>query len=180
MRRDQRMLAFSGVAVAVVLTAAACGGSSSGGNATVSTQSGGSAAVVTTHASPAGTYLTDAKGRTLYLWAADTSSTSTCAGPCTKTWEPFETSGAPKASGGAQQSMLGTTKRSDGGTQVTYNNHPLYYYDDDKNPGQMEGQGSTEFGALWTIVSPNGAAITPAKAPSPTSSSSSSGETGWG
>ena len=169
--------------VAVVLAgAAACGSGSSGGNAQVQTQNGGgSAAVVSTHSSPAGTYLTDGKGRTLYLWKADTSSTSNCAGPCAKTWEPYTTSGSPKASGDAQQSMLSTTNRSDGGTQVTYADHPLYYYDDDKNPGDMEGQGSNEFGNKWYVVGPDGSAITgSSKGSGSGDSSSPSHSSEWG
>ena len=121
---------------------------------------GGAAAVVATHSSPAGTYLTDGKGMTLYLWKADTSSSSNCAGPCAKVWAPYTTNGAPNASGGAQQSMLGTTHRSDGSTQVTYANHPLYYYTEDAKAGQMEGQGSNEFGNKWYVVAPSGSAIT--------------------
>lgn len=176
----KRLTPFLGL---VLAAATACGGSSSGGKAEVSTQSGGdSAAVVSTHASPDGTYLTDAKGRTLYLWKADTSSTSTCAGPCAKVWEPFTTTGAPKASGDAQQSMLGTTNRSDGKTQVTYADHPLYYYDDDENTGDMKGQGSTEFGNVWWVVGSDGSPITSGGKGSGESSSSSPSKSSynWG
>lgn len=171
--------------LAVVLAGAvACGGSSSGGNtAQVKTQaSGGSAgAVVSTHSSPAGTYLTDAKGRTLYLWKADTSSTSTCSAACAKVWEPYTTNGSPTASGDAQQSMLGTTSRSDGSTQVTYADHPLYFYADDKNAGDMAGQGSTEFGNKWWVVGPDGSAITASSMGSGSDTSSSpAGSSEWG
>jgi predicted lipoprotein with Yx(FWY)xxD motif len=56
--------------------------------------------------------------------------------------------------------MLGTTRRSDGTTQVTYNGHPLYYYAADSSPGQATGQGLNQFGALWFVLSPSGNAIT--------------------
>ena len=157
------LMKSTAIAAVLIAGAAACGGSSSGGTDKVSTQGNGGAsgrAVVATHSSPLGTYLTDGKGMTLYLWKADTGSTSNCAGACTKTWEPYTTNGTPKASGGAQQSMLGSSARSDGGTQVTYDGHPLYYYDDDKSPGDMDGQGSTEFGNVWWVVAPDGSAIT--------------------
>jgi len=171
-----RGLTRSTAIIAVVVAgAAACGGSSSGGNtAQVKSQSGGSAAVVSTHSSPLGTYLTDAKGRTLYHWEGDTSSTSSCSGPCAAVWAPYKTSGTPKASGSAKQSMLGTTARDDGSTQVTYADHPLYYYVDDQKAGDMEGEGSKEFGALWTIVAPNGTSITSSGGGSGSSGGSSS------
>jgi len=171
--------------VTVVLAGAvACGSGSSGGStAQVKTQgSGGSAgAVVSTHSSPAGTYLTDGKGRTLYLWQADTSSTSNCSGPCAKVWAPYTTSGSPRATGGAQQSMLSTTSRSDGSTQVTYAGHPLYYYQHDKSAGDMQGQGSNEFGSKWWVVGPDGSAITASSMGSGSDTSSSpAGSSEWG
>jgi len=185
MRRQRRVFALSGIAVAVVVTAAACGGGSSGGGNTakVAPNTGGSTAgaVVTTHSGPDGTYLTDGKGRTLYLWAADSSSSSACNGTCATSWPAYTTSGTPSASGKAKQSMLATSKRNDGSTQVTYNGHPLYYYSGDSAAGDMNGQGSNQYGAVWYIVAPNGSSISAAKkAPTPASSSSSSGETGWG
>jgi predicted lipoprotein with Yx(FWY)xxD motif len=169
------------IAALIVAGAAACGSSSSGGTQQVAPQGngGGTVAVVSTHASPVGTYLTDSKGRTLYLWKADTGSSSTCAGECAKVWAPYTTSGTPKASSGAKQSMLGTTDRSDGSTQVTYADHPLYYYDDDESAGDMNGQGSDEFGNEWWVVAPSGSAITSKDSGGETSSPSESGG-GWG
>ena len=56
-------------------------------------------------------------------------------------------------------SLLGTTKRSDGTTEVTYDGHPLYRYAGDAKPGDTAGQGSDGFGALWWVVKPDGSAI---------------------
>ncbi len=53
-------------------------------------------------------------------------------------------------------SLLGTIKRTDGTTQVTYNKHPLYYYSGDSQAGQQNGQGLNAFGALWYVVAPAG------------------------
>jgi predicted lipoprotein with Yx(FWY)xxD motif len=72
------------------------------------------------------------------------------------------TKGAPTAGSGAQAKLLGTTKRSDGTTQVTYAGHPLYTFAGDTGAGQLNGQGSNGFGALWWAVSPAGATITKA------------------
>ena len=69
-------------------------------------------------------------------------------------------SGKPKAGSGVNASMLGTTPRSDGKPQVTYNGHPLYLFADDSSAGDTNGQGVDAFGALWYVVSPAGDAIT--------------------
>jgi predicted lipoprotein with Yx(FWY)xxD motif len=58
-----------------------------------------------------------------------------------------------------QVSLLGKSMRSDGGTQVTYNGHPLYYFAGDSRPGDVTGEGNTSFGAGWDLVSPAGAKI---------------------
>jgi hypothetical protein len=59
----------------------------------------------------------------------------------------------PTAGSGANASMLGTTPRSDGKPQVTYNGHPLYTYSGDQNPGDTNGEGISAFGGLWYAVS---------------------------
>jgi predicted lipoprotein with Yx(FWY)xxD motif len=107
-----------------------------------------------------GSYLTDSRGHALYLWVADTSGTSTCAGACAATWPPLTVTGTPKAGSGVDAAKLGTVARSDGTTQVTYDKHPLYVYTSDTKSGDLNGQGSTGFGAAWWLVSPDGSAIT--------------------
>jgi hypothetical protein len=85
------------------------------------------------------------------------------------------TTGAPTAGGGAKASLLGTTKRSDGAKQVTYNRHPLYLFAGDTASGQTTGQGSTGFGAPWYVLAPGGNQITgSASSSGPASGSSSS------
>jgi predicted lipoprotein with Yx(FWY)xxD motif len=115
---------------------------------------------------PFGAYLTDASGRTLYLYTSDTSPTSTCYGQCGANWPALLTNGAPQAGTGATQTFLGTSPRTDGSSQVTYKGHPLYYFNGDKAAGDTSGQG--KFG-VWYLVSPTGAQIGAAKAaPAPT------------
>jgi predicted lipoprotein with Yx(FWY)xxD motif len=155
---------------AVAVLAAACG-SSSGTTPASSTTGGSSQAVaaasassaaltIETHSGPDGTYLTDSAGRTLYLWVADTGSTSTCTGSCASAWPPATSGATPTAGSGVTAAQLGVSKRSDGTEQATYDGHPLYYFTGDTSAGQMNGQGSTGFGAAWWIVSPSGSAIT--------------------
>jgi predicted lipoprotein with Yx(FWY)xxD motif len=116
----------------------------------------GKAASVKTRHNQAGIVLVDAKGRTLYLFQKDKTSKSHCSGQCALAWPPLLTTGKPKASGLARKSLLGTTKRSDGKTQVTYKGHPLYYYSLDSKAGDMNGNGVSAFGARWYAVTPSG------------------------
>jgi predicted lipoprotein with Yx(FWY)xxD motif len=158
MSKQDRRVRYGVSLAAVALAAAACGGSS-GGTAKVSPQSG-SPAALTAHSGPLGQYLTDSKGMTLYLFANDTGTKSTCSGACATEWPPLTTTGAPTASGGATASMLGTTTRSDGTTQVTYAGHPLYHFNGDSAAGDTNGEGSTDFNGTWSVVAPDGSAIT--------------------
>ncbi|MDQ6837027.1 MAG: hypothetical protein M3137_01455 [Actinomycetota bacterium] len=89
------------------------------------------------------------------------------------------TNGKPQAGAGIAAPMLATTTRSDGKTQVTYNGHPLYYYAPDASAGQAGGQGLTQFGALWHVVSPQGSAIV-SGGTSPGSGSSGGGSSSGG
>jgi predicted lipoprotein with Yx(FWY)xxD motif len=104
-----------------------------------------------------GTVLTDGKGITVYLFEKDTGTTSTCYSACAAAWPPVLTSGTPVAGGGARSSLLGTVRRTDGKTQVTYAGHPLYYFSASTRPGQVNGQGVNAFGAHWDAVRPSGA-----------------------
>ena len=119
----------------------------------------GPASVVGTKTGSLGTFLVDGKGRALYLWEADHGATSACSGACAQAWPPLTATGTPKASGQVKSSLLGTTKRADGSREVTYDGHPLYYFEGDTTPGQTTGQGNDGFGAPWWVVSPAGKAI---------------------
>jgi len=90
--------------------------------------------------------LTDAKGFTLYWFAPDTPTRSACYGTCAGYWPPL--TGTPSAGPGVT-GKLGTIKRSDGTTQVTYNRHPLYTYAGDTAPGQAFGNNLNLNGGLW-------------------------------
>lgn len=95
-------------------------------SASPSASSSAGAATVSVADSKLGKILVGAGGRTLYLFEADTSSTSTCSGSCAAAWPPLVTTGTPVAGQGAQAGLVGTSKRADGATMVTYNGHPLY------------------------------------------------------
>jgi len=100
-----------------------------------------------------GSFLVDDKGMTLYLFTKDTPNVTVCYDKCATAWPPLLATGAPAAGMGVDTSKFGTTKRTDGTTQVTYNGWPLYYYAKDKAPGDVTGQG---VGSVWYVVSAAG------------------------
>ena len=135
-------------------------------------------ATVSLRSTKLGMILVSSRGRTLYLFAKDKSGKSACSGACATNWPPVLTKGAPKASGGVKSSLLGTTKRSDGTTQVTYNKHPLYTFALDKQAGQVNGEASSNFGAKWYAVSASGGAVV--KAPGSTTPTTTAATTTGG
>ncbi len=174
---------------ALALTFAACGSTTSNTAAPSSTTPSSAAGApsspasgvtvsATTNAKVGKAALVGANGRTVYLFEKDTNTTSTCSDSCASVWPPVVTNGKPQAGAGIAAPMLATTTRSDGKTQVTYNGHPLYYYAPDSSGGQTGGQGLSQFGALWYVVSPQGSAIV-SGGTSPGSSSGGSSSGGY-
>jgi predicted lipoprotein with Yx(FWY)xxD motif len=157
----------AGAAVAVLIASACAAYSPAAAPATQGTH--GSAAVLSTANGADGSYLVGPSGRAVYLWMADTSSTSNCSGPCAAAWPPVTTSGSPTTSGAAIAGEVGTTTRSDGAVQATYHGHPLYFYSGDSGAGQTNGQSLNEFGGQWWLVAPAGAALTAAASAAPSS-----------
>jgi predicted lipoprotein with Yx(FWY)xxD motif len=149
---------------AAALGLAACGGSGGGsyggGGAATSTPPATDTATpnatIRTSSTNLGRILVDAQGRTVYLFKKDPGTKSACSGACATAWPPVVTTAKPAAGSGVKASLLGTTTRSDGKRQVTYNGHPLYLYVGDQGPGDTNGEGSTGFGALWLALSPAG------------------------
>ena len=105
-----------------------------------------------------GRVIADRRGEALYLFDKEKSKRSRCYGECAVAWPPVLTKGKPRAGTGADADLLGTTKRRDGKLQATYNGHPLYYYKDDE-PGRILCHNVDEFGGLWLVVNPRGAAV---------------------
>ncbi len=140
------------ILIAIVLTAAVAGLS----RAAAATQS---STTVSTATSKLGRILADSRGRTLYLFENDKRGHSACAGACATYWPPLLTRGKPTAARAAKQALLGTTRRADGTTQVTYAGHPLYRFLQDTKPGQTTGQDLHDFGAGWYVLAPAGTKI---------------------
>lgn len=103
-------------------------------------------------------YLADADGRALYLLEGEPADSSTCYDGCAEAWPAFMApEEAPEAgSPSVRSDLIGTIERRDGGTQVTYGGHPLYYYSGDTGAGQTSGQDVTDQWGEWYLVRPSG------------------------
>lgn len=185
--------AFALLAVLSALAIAGCGGGSSsttesgsGGSETPASGSPEEGAMTLTGAevSGLGTVLVDSEGFTVYMFAKDKGTTSSCYGGCEAAWPPVTTNEAPTGGEGAMSSQLGTTKRKDGTMQVTYAGHPLYTFVDDESPGEANGNGSEAFGGKWSALDEAGSAVAgtasgETEAAGESSESSSSGGYGY-
>jgi predicted lipoprotein with Yx(FWY)xxD motif len=120
-------------------------------------------ALGTASSTSVGRYLADANGRSVYVFMKDKKNVSTCVDACAAAWPPFDAGQAASTDSSVKSAMLGTLTRSDNRSQTTYNGMPLYYYEDDKQPGDMKGHGKNEFGGLWYVMSPSGQKITKKK-----------------
>lgn len=111
--------------------------------------------VVKTAGSEFGEMLFDNSGRAIYLFDKETTTKPECYGACAKAWPPVLTEGDPQASNQTRSGLLGTTRRDDGSTQVTYAGQPLYFYaHEGKN--QVLCHNVSEFGGVWLVVTPSG------------------------
>jgi len=183
MMRTRLALAALPAGLAALVALAGCGSGSSAssgtaGPSTSGTTGGGMATIAMTKNPQLGPILTDSKGNTVYVFAKDSKGMSNCNGSCASVWPPVTTSGKPTAGSGVLASKLGTTKRSDGSTQVTYGGLPLYTYTADSSPGDVTGNGINSFGALWYAVQPNSSNAPAGSSSNGTSSTGSSTTSG--
>jgi predicted lipoprotein with Yx(FWY)xxD motif len=184
MARRKMLLLLSGAALVALAGCGSSGtastttsspsGTTSSTGATTTTGAGGTTTsttgtppfyeVHTGSVSGLGTVLVNGPGNTLYLFVPDKQSgSSTCYGACAQGWPPLllpSGVSTPVAGPGVKSSLLGTTHRTDGTVQVTYNKWPLYLWVGDSQPGQATGQGLNNLGGLWYVLSPDGQEIT--------------------
>ena len=108
-----------------------------------------------------GQYLADASGRAVYMLEGD----AECVGDCLAAWPPVVVATATPTVGSSLQSgLVSTVERDDGTLQLTYNGHPLYYYNRDTGAGMAMGQDVTDDFGEWYLVGPTGLAIVDADA----------------
>ena len=110
--------------------------------------------------SPAGSILATGAGNTLYDFVPDTPTRSACLNDgCVFQWPPYVKSGPVEVGQGVNASLVGTLKRPDGSTQLSYGGHPLYTYNMDVEPGMVTGQAIDQDGGLWYVLNPKGQEI---------------------
>jgi predicted lipoprotein with Yx(FWY)xxD motif len=156
--------------VGLSLLVSACGG---GGG--VTTLSGppttDSSLTLALRPSPVGPILVTGGGDTLYDFVPDTPSHSACdSNVCIFQWPPLVTSGPVRVGKGVDRSLVGTLRRPDGSTQLSYGGHPLYTYNGDVSPGVVMGQAINQDGGLWYVVGSKGQQITTTFSVTPSSS----------
>jgi predicted lipoprotein with Yx(FWY)xxD motif len=145
---------------ACVLLFAACGGDeeepAAGGGQDQPQEE--AAATVEVASASMGDILADPDGNTLYMFVPDQEENGepTCYDDCAEAWPAFEATGDLTAGEGLDQSLLSSAERTDGTTQVTYNDLPLYYFSGDEAAGDTNGQGLMD---VWYVVSPEGEAV---------------------
>jgi predicted lipoprotein with Yx(FWY)xxD motif len=97
-----------------------------------------------------GSYLADAKGRTLYTFKNDMPGMSHCEGACVENW-PVYFAEKVEAKEGVSAKEFATITRADGKKQTTYKGMPLYYFAGDKAAGDVNGQGKKD---AWYAAAP--------------------------
>lgn len=106
-------------------------------------------------ASDFGTILFARTGQAIYLFDVEATSRPRCYGACAAAWPPVLTIGDARSGTGVSASLLGSTLRTDGTRQVTYDGHPLYFY---AHEGKNEVRCHDVFlnGGNWYAVQPDG------------------------
>lgn len=153
------ILTFS-VATLILLTACAKSTTPSSGGSSAPPTGATSVTIATATVPGVGKVLVDSKGFTLYYLKTETSGTIMCTGSCATSWPPILLpDGATSASAGSgvDDGDLGTIKRPEGTTQVTYKGKPLYLFVGDTAAGQATGQGQEDF----LVVSASGSSSSP-------------------
>jgi predicted lipoprotein with Yx(FWY)xxD motif len=97
-----------------------------------------------------GSFLTDAKGMSLYVFKKDSPGKSACAGDCVAKW-PIYFREKVGVTGNLKGADFGNITREDGQKQTTYRGMPLYYFAGDKAPGDTSGQGVRD---VWYLATP--------------------------
>ncbi len=99
-----------------------------------------------------GNLLTDGAGNTLYFFTRDAEAgVSSCNGGCANAWPIFYLEN-PVVGNGLDSTDFSTISRDDGSLQTAYKGWPLYYYQNDSTPGDIQGEGVND---VWFVAKPD-------------------------
>ena len=99
-----------------------------------------------------GNILTDVDGNTLYYFTKDAEpDASACTGGCVTNWPVFYKS-SPSIGMGLDAADFGSFQRADGAMQTTYKGWPLYYFVNDANAGDTNGEAKNN---VWFVAKPD-------------------------
>jgi predicted lipoprotein with Yx(FWY)xxD motif len=173
-------VAIALLAVGSAVALAACGNDSGESGAATAAMggSGGSETVSVDSLGNVGDVLVDSSGAALYTPDQEANGMVECASSeCTAIWKPVTASGGNPRGPSDLQGELGTVKRPDGDTQVTFDGKPLYSFTQE-GPGEVTGDGFKDTfddaNFTWHVVTPTGASSGGSGGASSSSSSGSS------
>jgi len=98
-----------------------------------------------------GEILTDTNGKSLYFFSKDTKDTSECLDGCLNIWPVFYVENITVGSG-LDAVDFATITRTDGVKQTTYKGWPLYYFSNDANAGDTNGDKVND---VWYVAKPD-------------------------
>ncbi len=110
--------------------------------------------------------LVNREGLTLYSLSVEQRGRFICTDKfCLSLWTPLV---VPKGTTPTGAPHLGTVRRPDGRTQVSYRGRPVYTFTQDRKPGDVKGNGFKDVG-VWRPASPasSGSAAPPTPSPYP-------------
>lgn len=110
-----------------------------------------SANVLLASNSTLGNILTDIAGNSLYFFVNDAFDASVCVDQCEENWPVFYSENITPADG-IDQSDFSTITRNDGSKQTTYKGWPLYYFVNDNEPGDVNGE---DVNGVWYVAKPD-------------------------
>jgi predicted lipoprotein with Yx(FWY)xxD motif len=98
-----------------------------------------------------GNILADADGNALYFFARDVNGVSRCEGDCLANWPVFHSEDV-ESGNGIEIGDVGSITRADGSSQTTYRGWPLYYFTNDNEAGEINGDGAN---GVWFVAKPD-------------------------
>lgn len=175
-----RIPVLTAMAATTLFLVSACGSSSSttasppAGSTTPSPAGSVSGLHVAT--TSLGKVLVDANGETVYMLSADSPGHSTCSAACLQYWPAV----APGAAASTVTGKVASTSTTSGSKIATVGGWPVHTFIQDQKPGDVTGEGISDFGGLWYAVSPSGQPVKAAGGSSPSAKTSSAPAYGSG